>query len=232
MKKEQLGGLIRRKREAAGLSREALGSRMSVSPTAIQNWEKGLDRPKYERAKALAEILDINIALLLNDPSFVGGCELHDPTEEYIVNTPLRPAAANVPGPKPNDNGIDPVIRAMSDIKDIFDSGDPILIPAIQANLSAFKRALLREQQFVQVMRENKELKERIARLETLCSRIPELEAEIATLRAENKALREENEAIRQENKALRTDVNRLKATYEDPGEGSGHPANTKDQAM
>ncbi len=107
------------------------------------------------------------------------------------ASPPRHPAAAIMPGPVYPDSGIDPVIQAMSDIKDIFNSGDPILVPAIQANLSAFKRALLREQQFIQVMEENKELKERIARLEALCGKIPELEAKIESLQAENQALRE-----------------------------------------
>lgn len=34
-------------------------------------------------------------------------------------------------------------------------------------------------------------------------------------------------ELLQVENKTLRTEVNRLKATYEDPGEGSGHRTNT-----
>jgi hypothetical protein len=36
------------------------------------------------------------------------------------------------------------------------------LIAAIQANLNAFKRALLRERQFAQVIDENKDLRSRI----------------------------------------------------------------------
>ncbi len=62
--------------------------------------------------------------------------------------------------------GIDPALQAMSDIKDIFASGDPVLVPAIQANIVAFKRALQREHQFAQLIEENRELRERIANLE------------------------------------------------------------------
>jgi tetrahydromethanopterin S-methyltransferase subunit B len=105
---------------------------------------------------------------------------------------PSHPAAVLMPPP---DNtgppGIDPSIQAMSDIKEIFDSGDPILIPAIQANLNAFKRALLRERQFAQVIQENRELKERIVKLEKIIERIPELEAKIERLQTENNALKE-----------------------------------------
>ena len=116
-----------------------------------------------------------------------------------------HPAAAIMPSPAYSDNGIDPALQAMHDIQYIFNSGDPILVPAIQANLNAFKRALLREQQFAQVMQENKELKERIAKLEAVCD---EFRGKLNALEAENKALRAE--------------VNRLKATYESPDEGSG----------
>jgi len=80
--------------------------------------------------------------------------------ERYPERYPLEQASA--PGA-----GVDPVIQAMSDIKDIFASEDPILIPAIQANLSAFKRSLLRERQFAQLINENKELQGSIADLQT-----------------------------------------------------------------
>jgi hypothetical protein len=60
-------------------------------------------------------------------------------------------------------------LQAMSDIKEIFDSGDPILIPAIQANLNAFRRALLRERQFAQILEENKNLTSRMVELENIC---------------------------------------------------------------
>lgn len=95
----------------------------------------------------------------------------------------------------------------MIDIKEIFDSGDPILIPAIQANLHAFKRALLREQQFAQILEENEDLKNRMQNLENLCKDIPELKQNFETLKAENLNLRTENK--------------RLKSTYEAPTDGS-----------
>jgi len=90
-----------------------------------------------------------------------------------------HPAAAIMPAPDCGAGGIDPAIQAMSDIKDIFASGDPILIPAIQANLNAFKRVLLREQQFNQVIQENKELREMMGGQEL---RITELEYKIKYL--------------------------------------------------
>ena len=68
--------------------------------------------------------------------------------------------------------------QAVNDILEIFDSGDPILIPAIQANLIAFRRAIERERQFAEIHEENKqiriennELKERLKILEEKCNK-------------------------------------------------------------
>ncbi|MFA5183322.1 MAG: helix-turn-helix domain-containing protein [Syntrophales bacterium] len=134
------------------------------------------------------------------------------------ADAPRHPVAALMPVPGYSSPGIDPALQAMSDIKDIFDSGDPILIPAIQANLSAFKRALMRERQFAQVIKENEDLKNRISKLESLCKEIPNLKSQIETVQTENKDLRKE--------------VNRLKATYENPDGTDGRITNTSDQAM
>lgn len=126
---------------------------------------------------------------------------------QSFASPPRHPAAAWIPiPPEPNATGIDPAVQAMADIKEIFDSGDPILIPAIQANLHAFKRALLRERQFEQILKENEELKQRILKLEELCA---DLKSQFETLQAENRKLMQEN--------------NRLKSTYEAPDGDHGH---------
>jgi hypothetical protein len=128
--------------------------------------------------------------------------------KQSFVDQPRHPAAALIPVPDLNTApGIDPTVQAMSDIKEIFDSEDQILIPAIQANLHAFKRALLRERQFEQILKENEELKNRITKLENFYS---ELKDQFETLKAENLTLRTEN--------------NRLKSTYEAPDGSNGDP--------
>jgi len=106
-------------------------------------------------------------------------------THGYFI--PPHPAAAYTPAPIQNMPGIDPVLQAMSDLKDIFASGDPILIPAIQSNLNAFKRALLREQQFSQILKENSEIKEMFNDLK---GKFSLLEDKIMRLEKENSDLR------------------------------------------
>jgi len=222
-----IGEKIKEKRLFLGLSLNSLGAKIGVTGTTIQKWERGVIKPsKYEKIRALSIALDMDITELLDDPSHSPVTIYKNMPENLGSDLPMHPAAAVIPAPAYSDGGIDPVIQAMSDIKDIFASGDPILIPAIQANLNAFKRALLREQQFLQVMQENKELKERISRLEALCDRIPELEVRIESLQAENESLRTEVTQGKVESKALRIEINRLKATYEAPDGGSGSLTN------
>ena len=177
MKYEALGKKIKNKRESLGITREALSKTLGVSTTAIQNWENGLVKPKYERAKALSGALDIDMAELLDDQSY------KQPPRSIIPVAPPPAQRTEIPMPDFGAVGVDPFIQAMSDIKEIFDSGDPILIPAIQANLNAFKRALLREKQFAQILKENRELNDRIAKQD---DRILELEKKINYLTGEH----------------------------------------------
>jgi len=107
-----------------------------------------------------------------------------------FTEPPRHSAAALMPIPGTNETGIDPCIQAMADIKEIFESEDPILIPAIQANLHAFKRALQRERQFEQILKENEELKNRITNLEKLYT---DLKSGFEILQTENKKLRDLN---------------------------------------
>jgi len=135
---------------------------------------------------------------------------------DSLAEPPRHPAAALIPVPDFNPPpGIDPTVQAMSDIKEIFDSGDPILIPAIQANLHAFKRALLRERQFEQILKENEELKKRILKLEELCAE-----------------LKDKFESLQAENRTLRTENNRLKSTYEAAPDGDHGDLTTDKKAM
>jgi len=105
------------------------------------------------------------------------------PDSAPIYNNDTLPAAL----------GIDPAIQAMSDIKDIFASGDPVLIPAIQANINAFKRALQRERQFSQLINENRKLNESItdlrAQVEELRRQVDRLTAIPSTAIAQDDSL-------------------------------------------
>ena len=69
--------------------------------------------------------------------------------------------------------------QAVNDILEIFDSGDPVLIPAIQANLIAFRRALERERQFNEIREENKQIR---TENDKLNERVKNLEDEVKQL--------------------------------------------------
>jgi transcriptional regulator with XRE-family HTH domain len=177
---------------------------------AYQYYEAGEREPDSKILQKISALYGKSIDWLLNDDNSVN-------INHVFAEPPRHPAAAFMPVPDLNPPpGVDPTIQAMADIKEIMDSRDPILIPAIQANLHAFKRALLRERQFEQLLRENEELKERILKLENL---VAEIKDKFEDLQAENHALRTEN--------------NRLKSTYEDPNGDNGHPTtDTEKKAM
>ena len=61
----------------------------------------------------------------------------------------------------------DPFAQAVSDLREIFNSGDDIIITALQANLYSFKRSVRREV-------ENQELKAKIQSLEARLAAVEE----------------------------------------------------------
>lgn len=68
-----LGGYIRAKRKAAGLSQDELAERMPYTQPAISAWETGLKVPTVRAVAALAAALpeaDINemVALVAEEP--------------------------------------------------------------------------------------------------------------------------------------------------------------------
>ena len=61
----ELGQRIREVRDARGMSRRALATRLGIREEAIRGYERGQYRPKFERLLQLCEVLDIDMALLL-----------------------------------------------------------------------------------------------------------------------------------------------------------------------
>ena len=56
--------------------------------------------------------------------------------------------------------------KTVSGLKEIFDSGDPVLIPAIQANIHAFQISVRREAHIQEQTKEINDLKKRMESLE------------------------------------------------------------------
>ncbi len=61
---------------------------------------------------------------------------------------------------------VDDFGKAVSGLKEIFDSGDPVLIPAIQANIHAFQISVRREAHIQEQTKEINDLKKRMESLE------------------------------------------------------------------
>lgn len=52
-------------RERAGLSQSEVARRLSITPQAVQKWEKGENVPRGKRIQKLASILDVSASFLL-----------------------------------------------------------------------------------------------------------------------------------------------------------------------
>lgn len=143
--------------------------RLGTSLRAYQHYEAGEREPDIDLLNTLSRECTVTIDWILKGPAEIKYQENHNSLNSVILSDNIQNPYPVASQSGSNDAGIEPSLQAMSDIKEIFDSGDPILIPAIQANLNAFKRALLRERQIAQVLEENKNLIFRMAKLENLC---------------------------------------------------------------
>lgn len=65
MAKQSLGERLKIAREAAGLTMEALGKMVGVTPQAVYRWEHGTARPNTSRLQSLASALRISVNFLL-----------------------------------------------------------------------------------------------------------------------------------------------------------------------
>ena len=72
-------------------------------------------------------------------------------------------------------NNFDSFGEASTGLREIFDSHDPILIPALQANIRAFQIAARREKEIL-------ELKGRVKKLEEKCDKFDEIKERLETL--------------------------------------------------
>ncbi len=152
------------------LTRHDFGSRIGVGKTSIQNYETGDRTPKGDVLQALQKEFSVSIDWLLTgrgEPyvreADAGGFEdggvegldgegLNGPTGEYEIEgrkfrvsdfeRQYAPQAVS-----------DPFTRAISAVREIFDSGDPVLIHVLQANLHAFQHSARQSRQIRDLQR-------------------------------------------------------------------------------
>lgn len=68
---ETLGQKIKRLREDKGLSQSALARLLGVAPQAVQKWE-GTGVPRMQRLEAIAAVLGVTAAYLMEDAAASG----------------------------------------------------------------------------------------------------------------------------------------------------------------
>ena len=68
----RIGAIIREARKAQGLTQEQLAGLLHVSRQTVSHWENGRAEPGYEMLKALADTLELDLALLFGDASGEG----------------------------------------------------------------------------------------------------------------------------------------------------------------
>jgi transcriptional regulator with XRE-family HTH domain len=172
-----LGKTIKKRRKELGITQVKLAKMVGVSETTIQNWEAGT-WPKGDYAIALAKALDCSLDWLLMDK----GPEPGPPSMEKQIDKP-EPLYNKVEAQGVGvseveyDGRVDDFGKAVAGLREIFDSRDPVLIPAIQANIHAFQISVRRERHIQQqseeitaLKKENTNIK---ARLEALEKRLP-----------------------------------------------------------
>jgi len=65
---DHFGARLQRLRVRKGLSQADIAAHLGISAPSISGWEKGRARPKYARLDALAELLDVSLEELLDEP--------------------------------------------------------------------------------------------------------------------------------------------------------------------
>ena len=172
------------------LSYEDFAKKVGVDKSTIHNYLNG-HIPKGDVLQRIHQEFKININWLLvgeGNPYIgkeryegfkTGGIELQD-GEGLWGKTRHREVEGThltITEFEPKDGQAqDPFLAAITDLREIFDSRDQVLIPAIQANIRAFQLAARREHQNTRQARQIKalqdecdELKKRIDTLEKTC---------------------------------------------------------------
>ena len=143
------------------LSRPEFGQKIGVSQSAVQNYETLNHIPKGDVLQRIHSEYEVDLNWLLTGegesytkveqeglPSadgkgLWGQTRHHDVDGQQIDVTLFTPPSTQ---PSPDPGALNPFVRGVGALQTIFDSGDPLLISTIQANLTAFEQAALKDQ--------------------------------------------------------------------------------------
>ena len=154
-----------RKNYAYPITQEEVADNIGVKRVTYQRYEYGFS-PNKSNLKEVIEFYCCNKLWLLT-----GRGEPFDNQEAIDKKKPLYNKVETLdmhvaaPGVEYND-GLDDFGKASAGLKEIFDSGDPVLIPVIQANIHAFQISVRREAHIQEQTKEISDLKKRLDVLE------------------------------------------------------------------
>lgn len=132
-------------------SAEELSRRSGVSGRAIGSYKLGESDPSRKNLIAIAKAANVELEWLATGE----GTKRKEKTESLTRDATI-----------PYETRTDPFIKAVSDLKAIFDTGDRDIIETLMANLNTYKRASLREKEIIGLTHKIDILEKRIAALE------------------------------------------------------------------
>jgi transcriptional regulator with XRE-family HTH domain len=161
---------IKRLREQKGMSLNELARKAGMSTNTVFRIEGG-KASREKTIKKIADALAVDVHTL-NKGYVQKGGESADKFDDVAQKAQKIGAASFFE----IDTGTDPFGQAVSDLREIFNSGDQVIITAILANLFTFKRATRREQEIATLKSENQVLQRE---MESLKSRLTALEEKV-----------------------------------------------------
>lgn len=167
MKDRAFGKRLKKLRETAGLIQPEVAQKTGLGYSTVQNNEAG-QRPNQNNLQKYIDLYGCTKIYLLEgiEPIYQNPDLPEDVSKEALYNkVEMRDMHTAAPGGEYNAD-MDDFGKAASGLKEIFDSGDPVLIPAIQANIHAFQISVRREVHIQEQTNEINDLKKRMESLE------------------------------------------------------------------
>ena len=162
------------------LSNKTLAEKMGVNKGTVSNYRTMINVPKIEFIDKFCNSFEFNIDWFLygNGEPYPGARDRYPEVCGPELGIPLsnkeKFSIIGVAEPVSEYGaGVDYFGKAVAGLKEIFDSRDPVLIPAIQANIHAFQISVRRERHIQQqsdeitaLKKENTNIKARLEAIE------------------------------------------------------------------
>jgi len=158
---------IKRLREQKGMSLNELARKAGMSTNTVFRIEGG-KASREKTIKKIADALAVDVHTL-NKGYVQEGGESADKSEVAAQKAEIGKGLFFE-----EETGADRFGQAVSDLREIFNSGDQVIVNAILANLYSFKRATRREMELSSLKSENQTLQAKIQSLESRLAAVEE----------------------------------------------------------